>query len=156
MESGIYFGWAGLSTSKATTAHPPGAATTYKHMAAQAYQNMNELFFGKEGQSDQEQGGAVYPMVMSIGFNPVYENKVRSVEVHVMHDFDIDFYETHMNLVILGFIRPEYDYESKDKLIDDIETDIDVAGQSLARAAYASYARDPYLLEFSGRSEVAS
>ena len=100
--------------------------------------------------------GAVYPMVMSIGWNPFYKNTVRSVEVHIMHDFETDFYETHMNLVILGFIRPEYDYVSRDSLIEDIRTDIDVAGRSLAREAYAEFANDPYLLDFSGRSEVAS
>ena len=100
--------------------------------------------------------GAVYPMVMSIGWNPFYKNTVRSVEVHIMHDFEKQFYESHMNLMVLGFIRPEYDYVDKDSLIKDIKTDINVAGESLARKAYAAYRKDPYLLDFNGRSEVAS
>ena len=100
--------------------------------------------------------GAVYPMVMSIGWNPYYGNTVRSVEVHIMHDFGVQFYESHMNLIILGFIRPELDYESVEKLIIDIKTDIDVAGRSLERPAYAKFAEDPYLLDFSGGSDVAS
>ncbi len=102
------------------------------------------------------EAGAVYPMVMSIGWNPYYKNTVRSVEVHIMHDFDVQFYDSHMNLIILGFIRPELDYESVEKLIIDIKTDIDVAGRSLARPAYARFAEDPYLLDFSGSSDVAS
>ena len=73
-----------------------------------------------------------------------------------VHDFKIDFYETHMNLIILGLIREEYDYVSKQALIDDIKTDIDVAGSSLARDAYMKFAEDSYLLDFEGKSEVAS
>lgn len=107
-------------------------------------------------QSKPNGAGAVYPMVMSIGWNPYYKNTVRSVEVHIMHDFEVQFYDSHMNLLILGFIRPELDYESVEKLINDIKTDIDVAGRSLARPAYAKFAEDPYLLELSGGSDVAS
>jgi riboflavin kinase len=107
-------------------------------------------------QNSPHGAGAVYPMVMSIGWNPYYKNTVRSVEVHIMHDFDVQFYNSRMNLIILGFIRPELDYESVEKLINDIKTDIDVAGRSLARPAYVRFAEDPYLLDFSGSSDVAS
>ena len=100
--------------------------------------------------------GAVFPMVMSIGWNPFYKNTVRSVEVHIMRDFETDFYESHMNLLILGFIRPELDYVSKESLIEDIKTDIDVAGRSLSRPAYVKLARDSYLIEFEGKDELAS
>lgn len=119
--SGVYYGWAGLSSSPATGDVP-----------------------------------AVYPMVMSIGWNPFYKNTVRSVEVHIMHEFERDFYGSHMNLVILGFIRPEYDYVSVESLVEDIRTDIQVAKDSLARDAYAKFKQEKSLLEFDGKSEVAS
>ncbi len=73
-----------------------------------------------------------------------------------MHGFEEEFYDSHMNLVVLGFIRPEYDYVSKESLIEDIKTDIDVAGRSLARKEYAKYSKEKGLLDFSGKSEVAS
>lgn len=95
-------------------------------------------------------------MVMSIGWNPFYKNTVRSVEVHIMHDFEVDFYGSHMNLVILGFIRPEYDYVSLESLVEDIRTDIQVARDSLKREAYAKFESDESLLRFEGKSEVAS
>ncbi|KAI4798106.1 riboflavin kinase [Aureobasidium sp. EXF-8845] len=98
----------------------------------------------------------VYPQVMSIGWNPFYKNTVRSVEVHVLEKFDKDFYGAHMNLVILGFIRPEYDYVSKESLIEDIEFDVEVARKSLEREGYEKFKADPYLMEFEGRSGVAS
>lgn len=87
-------------------------------------------------------------MVMSIGWNPFYKNTVRSVEVHIMHEFASDFYGAHLNLVILGFIRPELDYVSKESLIEDIKTDIEVARRSLERPAYKRAREDPFLVEF--------
>ena len=152
MKSGVYYGWAGLSPSKATSQHPPGSHSNYTLMSKDIYESLLD----HEKQTQSHDKGSVYPMVMSIGWNPVYKNTVRSIEVHIMHDFETDFYESHMNLVILAFIRPEYDYVSKDSLIDDIKTDIDVAGKSLARDAYAKFVEDPFLLDFSDKSEVAS
>lgn len=131
-------------------------------MATHIYDSMARVAFGDAVDHDEERDsflkdkGAVYPMVMSIGWNPFYKNTVRSVEVHIMHHFETSFYDSHMNLSILGFIRPELDYVSKDKLIEDIRTDIDVAGRSLARKPYAKLMRDPYLLDFAGKSETAS
>ena len=55
-----------------------------------------------------------------------------------------------MNLLILGFIRPEYDYVSKESLIEDIRFDIEVARKSLEREAYTRYRDDEYLVEFKG------
>jgi riboflavin kinase len=115
VESGVYFGWAGLSVDAHASPSP---------------------------------SGSVFPMVMSIGWNPFYKNTVRSVEVHIMHDFPIDFYGAHMNLLILGFIRPEYDYVSKESLIEDIRTDIEVARRSLERIEYEKLRGDGYLVDF--------
>lgn len=50
-----------------------------------------------------------------------------------------DFYGAPLNLLILGYIRPEYDYVSTEALIEDIRTDCDVAQESLKREAYAGY-----------------
>jgi riboflavin kinase len=41
--------------------------------------------------------------------------------------------------LILGYIRPEYDYVSTEALIEDIRTDCEVARESLKREAYAGY-----------------
>lgn len=161
VESGVYFGWAGLSPSKATHQHPPGTENKYKHMAVKVYETLNAVLFGTIKEEEQTKNGwtkdlgAVYPMVMSIGWNPFYKNTVRSVEVHIMHRFETDFYGSHMNLNVLGFIRPELDYVSKESLIEDIKTDIDVAGRSLARPAYAKFIKDPYLLDFKDKDEIA-
>ena len=73
----------------------------------------------------------VLPMVMSIGWNPYYKNEKRTAvscsvilyclsssicaclqEVHLLHEFPGDFYGSHLKVVILGFVRPEYNYPS--------------------------------------------
>ncbi len=69
-------------------------------------------------------------------------------EVHIIHHFTSDFYGHHLNLLILGFIRPEYDYLSKERLIADIEFDVSVTKASLARPPYLKYSEDPYLTTF--------
>lgn len=50
-----------------------------------------------------------------------------------------DFYGTQLNLLILGYIRPEYDYVSLEALVEDIRVDCEVARQSLMRQAYRCY-----------------
>lgn len=154
LESGVYYGWAGISPCNATQQNPPSDISSYKLMTSDVLKDLQTIL-SSETPSTSSTQGTVYPMVMSIGWNPFYKNTVRSVEVHIMQDFDTDFYGSHMNLLILGFIRPELDYVSKESLIADIKTDIDVAGRSLSRPAYVTLARDPYLVEFEGKDEVA-
>ncbi|KAL8681963.1 MAG: hypothetical protein Q9224_002058 [Gallowayella concinna] len=123
VESGVYFGWAGVNVDD------EGRRTDVEAKGK------------KEG---------VWPMVMSIGWNPFYKNSVRSVEVHIMHRFRHDFYGARMNLLILGFVRPEFDYLDKESLVEDINTDIEVARRSLERDAYVTLKAHPYLVQFEG------
>ncbi|KAH6647993.1 hypothetical protein BKA67DRAFT_523893 [Truncatella angustata] len=108
--SGVYFGYASLSLPPT---HPDLEATSAGGVEYQ-----------------------IYPMVMSIGYNPFYKNAVRSAEVHVLHKFAQDFYGAPMRLLILGFVREEKDYKSLEALVEDINIDCDVARQSLAREAW--------------------
>jgi riboflavin kinase len=95
----------------------------------------------------------IYEAVLSIGFNPFYKNTVRSIEVHILHSFSADFYDAPLNLLILGFIRPECDYVSKESLIEDIKMDCDVARKSLEREGYRRVGLEgeekEWLLDFS-------
>lgn len=87
----------------------------------------------------------IFPTVLSIGYNPYYKNTQRSIEIHILHTFSTDFYGATLSLVILGFIRPEYDYVSKDALVEDIREDIRVAQRSLQREAYQKWREDEWL-----------
>ncbi|KAF7722106.1 riboflavin kinase [Apophysomyces ossiformis] len=91
-----------------------------------------------------EVNSEVYPMVMSLGWNPYYKNEKRSAafdglgikEVHVIHEFPEDFYGVDIRVLVLGYVRPEQNYPSLDALIRDIRTDVEAANQSLKRKAY--------------------
>jgi len=86
----------------------------------------------------------VLPMVMSLGWNPFYKNERMTAEIHVMHEFNSDFYGCDMKALVLGYIRPELDYISREALIDDIEMDKKVSLNSLARPGYGKYASDSF------------
>lgn len=78
-------------------------------------------------------------MVMSLGKNPFYKNEHLSAEIHIMHTFSNDFYGREMRVVVLGYIRPELDYTSRDDLINDIEIDKHVAVRCMQRPAYGVF-----------------
>ncbi|KAJ5179916.1 hypothetical protein N7492_003126 [Penicillium capsulatum] len=113
--------------------------------------------FPTSPQKENSAGAVLLPAVLSIGYNPYYKNTVRSVEIHIMPPLTDpsptavaqpkfnrlpDFYGTALNLLMLGYIRPEYDYVSVDALIEDIRIDCEVARQSLLRDAYRRYIVD--------------
>ncbi|RKP36639.1 riboflavin kinase [Dimargaris cristalligena] len=95
----------------------------------------------------QVEDGEVYGMVMSVGWNPYYKNEKLSAEVHILHEFQDDFYGLDMRVIVLGYIRPERDYSSLDALIYDINVDITVAKNSMARASYQVFKTDSYFTE---------
>lgn len=83
-------------------------------------------------------------MVMSLGWNPFYKNERLTAEIHIMHDFQSDFYGYELRALVLGYIRPELDYTSREALIEDIETDKRVALNSLDRPEYQRFAKDAH------------
>ncbi|KAL6249260.1 riboflavin kinase [Rhinocladiella similis] len=126
---------------------PPSGLSSHPSLASGVYFG----FVGLSLASSKDTSSAstlVYPAVLSIGYNPFYKNAMRSVEIHVLHDFSYDFYGAALNLLMLGFIRPEYDYTSLEALVDDIKTDCDVARRSLERDAYEKYKDEPWLKDF--------
>ena len=78
--------------------------------------------------------GEVYKMVMSIGLNPYYDNKMRSMETHVLHVFHEDFYGSILRILISGYLRPQKNYDSLEQLIADIQNDINNAKSGLDQA----------------------
>jgi len=67
--------------------------------------------------------GTVYPMVSSLGFNPHFGNQHKSLEIHLLHHFQEDFYGKLLGVAILGKLREEAKFDSLDALIKAIEED---------------------------------
>lgn len=141
--SGVYYGFATLLHLPHSTSAAADANASHGHYP-----------------SDSQ----VYEMVLSVGYNPFYNNTKRSVEVHLLlpelssaratiaepksegHNRMHDFYGAWMNLVMLGFVRDERgDYSGVDELVEDIRFDMDVARRSLRREAYQRYTMDEFL-----------
>jgi len=68
-----------------------------------------------------------YKMVMSLGFNPYFENKFKTAEVHLINKFEGDFYDETLKVEITGFIRNEADFLSFENLISAIHNDVQLA-----------------------------
>jgi len=92
----------------------------------------------------QVDDGQVYDMVMSIGWNPFYENKKRAMETHIVHKFEeADLYGRQLKVIILGFIRPEQNFDSLEALIDAIRKDIEEGKKRGSEESWAKYRADP-------------
>lgn len=70
-------------------------------------------------------------MVMSIGWNPFYKNKEKSMEIHILRQFENDFYGSNLKIKVIGFIRPELNFNSIEELVKTIHSDIEYAKQKL-------------------------
>ena len=63
---------------------------------------------------------------MSIGWNPTYGNKAKTVEVFIIEDFgDNDFYGQQLRVNLKSYIRAEALFSNFDALILAIQCDIE-------------------------------
>ncbi|KAL5579316.1 hypothetical protein UlMin_011758 [Ulmus minor] len=99
------------------------------------------VYFGWVGLSTQ----GVFKMVMSIGWNPYFNNTEKTMEPWLLHDFHEDFYGEELRLVIVGYIRPEANFPTLESLVAKIHEDRKVAERALDLPLYAKYRDDPYL-----------
>jgi riboflavin kinase len=153
LDSGIYYGWCTLDhssiASQTTSTTVPSATSD----TSAPERSSNHAVVDLEYSSSKAEDETVYPTVLSIGYNPYYKNTQRSIEIHILANFPTDFYGATLSLIILGFIRPEYDYVSKDALVEDIREDIRVAQRSLEREGYVSWKGDAWLKGAGGKNE---
>lgn len=122
---GIYFGFAKIkpvNKPPSTTARTDGTDVTFNYGSRLKREN---------GDLD------TLPVVLSIGRNPFYGNEFNTVELHVIHKFQNDFYGAKVKFNILGYIRPELDYTTKEALINDINIDISKAIEALSKEKYS-------------------
>lgn len=137
--TGVYYGWASVHVNRNVSDRKEAVSTKADEDQEQdqvKVRRHTQQNFGDELGSDE---GVVFPMVMSVGYNPFYGNKKKTGEIHIIHKYSSPFYGAHIKFTILGYIRPEYDYVSKEALMEDIQMDIRVALQSLERQDYQKF-----------------
>ncbi|KAF2193999.1 riboflavin kinase [Zopfia rhizophila CBS 207.26] len=152
IESGVYYGWASLdhstipqNTSSASVPSATSDTTIPSKSSNHAVADLESASVPPSRPLTPSNTPKIYPTVLSIGYNPYYKNTHRSIEIHLLHTFPQDFYGATLSLIILGFIRPEYDYVSKEALVEDIREDIRVAQRSLDREGYQRWKGDEWL-----------
>ncbi|KAI4320218.1 hypothetical protein MLD38_033723 [Melastoma candidum] len=99
------------------------------------------VFFGWAALSSR----GVYKMVMSIGWNPYFNNKEKTIEPWLLHEFEEDFYGEELRLVIVGYIRPEANFPSLEALVEKIHDDRRVAEKALDLPIYSKHRDHPFL-----------
>ena len=94
---------------------------------------------GTTGDDGSINAAPVYKTACSIGYNPYYGNKTKTVEPHLIAPRDDerrhksscgesvlgDFYDQPIRLSLVGYLRPELPFEGIEKLIDAIKKDIE-------------------------------
>ncbi|KAB7505449.1 Riboflavin kinase [Armadillidium nasatum] len=88
--------------------------------------------------------GPTYKMVLSVGWNPFYHNEKKSLETHILHEFEDDFYGSVLKIILIGYIRPEKNFSSLDELITEIKSDISIAETKLDEPVYKKYYISPF------------
>uniref|UniRef100_A0A061QWQ1 riboflavin kinase n=1 Tax=Tetraselmis sp. GSL018 TaxID=582737 RepID=A0A061QWQ1_9CHLO len=74
----------------------------------------------------------VHKMVMSIGWNPFFNNKDRTAEPWILHEFAEPFYGEELRLVVCGYIRPEANFTTLEALIARIHEDARITREALS------------------------
>lgn len=129
LDPGVYFGFCRLAAEN--------KATEIKQVATKDSQRSVQFNYGSGLTSKQLQ--KLYPHVMSIGWNPFYGNQEKTVEIHVIDKFNQDFYGAKIHFNVLGYVRPELNYTTKEALIEDINTDIKDSLATLEKQEYSKF-----------------
>jgi riboflavin kinase/FMN adenylyltransferase len=81
--------------------------------------------------ADEVVPGERYPAAVSIGTNPTFSGRTRTVEAYVL-DTTADLYGQHVAVDFVSRIRGQKKFESTDALITAIGRDVDKARALLA------------------------
>lgn len=100
LNTGIYFGFCKVSPK-------------YEKKPGYFSSQTNQKVYFNFGQSLRSEDIEGLPMVMSIGWNPFFNNEKKAAEVHIIHHFPDTFYGASIKIAILGYLRPERDYTTK-------------------------------------------
>ncbi|XP_038977361.1 bifunctional riboflavin kinase/FMN phosphatase-like [Phoenix dactylifera] len=113
-----------------------------ENFSALLSEHTSGVYFGWAGLATR----GIYKMVMSIGWNPYFDNTEKTIEPWLLHKFNEDFYGEELHLAIVGYIRPEANFPSLESLIARIQEDGRIAEKALDLPMYACYKDSPYLI----------
>mmetsp|Transcript_3493 Transcript_3493/g.4902 ORF Transcript_3493/g.4902 Transcript_3493/m.4902 type:complete len:200 (+) Transcript_3493:62-661(+) len=76
---------------------------------------------------------AVHKVAMSVGWNPTFTDvKQKTIECWLLHEFDQDFYDATLKVIVVAYVRDEAKFNSLDELIAEIRADGDFCSAALS------------------------
>ncbi|KAJ6236955.1 riboflavin kinase/fmn adenylyltransferase [Anaeramoeba flamelloides] len=102
----------------------------------------NGVYFGWARINNDEN---IYKMVMSFGYNVYFGNKQFTIEAHLLHNFESDFYDQNLRLLVNGYIRPMLNFDSLEKLLKAIENDKSIAKIELEKEQFLKGQKNEFI-----------
>ena len=65
----------------------------------------------------------------------------------MLHKFENDFYDSYLRIIICGYIRPQFAFESLQKLMEWIDNDIQFGSKTLDIKPYSPYKYDEFFFD---------
>ena len=102
-------------------------------VVAKALEGMRRgVYFGFARLPEDGKHGKWCKCVVNVGARPTFaDGEGVTVEVHALRDFGRDFYGERMDVVVLGFLRPEMRFDGLQALVARIMADIGLARGAL-------------------------
>lgn len=94
---------------------------------------------GLEAVLEHPHGYTVHKIAITIGKNPSFKNENKTIEAHILHKFESDFYGAYIRVVILGFLHPMIPFTTLDDLIKSISNDVANAEAELDNPSLEPY-----------------
>lgn len=92
-------------------------------------------------------GKGPYKAVTSVGWNPYYDNKEKTVEPHLLHEFPEDFYGEELKITLCAYLRGEANFPSLDSLISAINLDKRITDEALDNEPFITTKSSTFLTE---------
>jgi riboflavin kinase / FMN adenylyltransferase len=104
---------------------PTANLETLPHTAIPA----DGVYAGWLAELDSEDGSELqqWPAAISVGTNPTFDGRERTVEAHALDRDDLDLYGAHVAVDFATRLRPTVRFESVDELIAQMHVDVDDA-----------------------------
>ena len=88
------------------------------------------IYFGFAKLLGPNKSTGVHRTVMSIGYNPFFNDKRKSIEPWLLHTFDEDFYDETLSVLVVAYVRAECNFTTVDNLIERIKKDARVCEEA--------------------------
>jgi riboflavin kinase len=102
------------------------------------------VYFGWSRLNNEE---PIEQMVMSIGYNPQFGNQTKTVEVHILKEYNREFYGECLRVIAVGWIRHMQRFADIESLVAAIKKDIAIAKERLKEPKNERFKYDRFLTE---------